>query len=205
MTRQLRETLVCNLEMLSGEHVLVEAQTSWKIQELRQHIMCELNIPEYEQGFAQAGVPLHNDVALADLRSKDTDAPLQLSFIRSIKPTYISELTAEEMWEAFLQRSRDNGLTVDGMSASRVLHMARMPQDARSLQRQVHVPDSFTFPELLWHVSALREALLRRVTSKEWIFDVGRTTCPRVQHGTESDENENVQGRMADEDEDFDD
>eukprot|EP00928_Gymnodinium_smaydae_P012199 TRINITY_DN14437_c0_g4_i1.p1 TRINITY_DN14437_c0_g4~~TRINITY_DN14437_c0_g4_i1.p1 ORF type:complete len:196 (-),score=38.65 TRINITY_DN14437_c0_g4_i1:308-895(-) len=172
-------TLMCKLQMLCGRHLLVEAQSSWSVLNLREHVESDFGIPEYEQVFAHEGVALHNSKVLRSLPSVDSGACVELSFCRLFKPENISRLEAKNMWQGFLIHSCDDGLTVEGVNASKVARFAGLFEVARMIKRQADVPVNFTFPEVLNCVSALQETLppkpMRHHEGHDWLLDIGRS------------------------------
>eukprot|EP00928_Gymnodinium_smaydae_P079634 TRINITY_DN6350_c0_g3_i1.p1 TRINITY_DN6350_c0_g3~~TRINITY_DN6350_c0_g3_i1.p1 ORF type:complete len:229 (+),score=30.03 TRINITY_DN6350_c0_g3_i1:30-716(+) len=152
-------TLMCKVQMLGGQYTFVEIQASWTTSSLREHLQRKLKIPVYEQEYIYAGVRLHDTCVLSDLPCETEPTFLELCLCRTLKPACISEYQAKCLWRSFLQRSDDNGLTVEGRYAGQMAFSAGLYRVDRLIKSKTDLPASFTFPELLMYVSSLEESL----------------------------------------------
>eukprot|EP00928_Gymnodinium_smaydae_P079639 TRINITY_DN6350_c2_g1_i1.p1 TRINITY_DN6350_c2_g1~~TRINITY_DN6350_c2_g1_i1.p1 ORF type:complete len:224 (+),score=46.16 TRINITY_DN6350_c2_g1_i1:49-720(+) len=152
-------TFLCNVQLLSGQSTIVEALPSWTTSDLRKHLESKLKIPVYEQEFICACVRLSATCVLADLPYEAQGTCLELTLCRTLKPDCISGYEAKCMWRSFLRRSGDNGLTVEGKHASKILRSAALFRVDSMIKSKADLPTSFTFPELLMYVSSLKESL----------------------------------------------
>eukprot|EP00928_Gymnodinium_smaydae_P011843 TRINITY_DN14331_c0_g1_i1.p1 TRINITY_DN14331_c0_g1~~TRINITY_DN14331_c0_g1_i1.p1 ORF type:complete len:221 (-),score=44.77 TRINITY_DN14331_c0_g1_i1:244-906(-) len=189
MEFQAPAVVACNISTLQGKQYNVEVETAWTVTNLREHMCEEFDIPEYEQLFVRGSVHLKsNDLVCFAPQEQQSDV-LELILLRSPKPACFTKSRTEDIWDAFLSLSQDNGDTVETRHASQIARFAGMYQVARAIKQEDEMPKHFSFPDLLQYFSGLKITKPRTIHSQRdkaeseevMLFDVGRTRCARLQ------------------------
>eukprot|EP00928_Gymnodinium_smaydae_P011844 TRINITY_DN14331_c0_g2_i1.p1 TRINITY_DN14331_c0_g2~~TRINITY_DN14331_c0_g2_i1.p1 ORF type:complete len:221 (-),score=33.49 TRINITY_DN14331_c0_g2_i1:48-710(-) len=189
MELQSPAVVTCTIGTLEGNQYSVEVKADCNMWNLRQHLSDVFGIPEYEQLFARGSVQLKSNDLVCFAGPDHQGDVFELTLLRFPKPACFTRSRAEDIWQAFLSFSPDNGDTVDSRYASKIARFAGMYRVARAIQKEVGMPTHFTYPDLMQYLSALKIPKSRATQSPRdraecqevMRFDVGRTQCARLQ------------------------
>eukprot|EP00928_Gymnodinium_smaydae_P018788 TRINITY_DN17161_c0_g1_i1.p2 TRINITY_DN17161_c0_g1~~TRINITY_DN17161_c0_g1_i1.p2 ORF type:complete len:215 (-),score=27.69 TRINITY_DN17161_c0_g1_i1:213-803(-) len=121
---------------------------SWRISDLKEHLRCNLDIPEYEQHFEHKSTRLRSDDLLCNLE-RGGENRLDLTLVRESIPKQFPHSRTKRIWNAFVAFSSDFGDSIDGMKATHVAQFANMYQVAQILASSTNLPNTLTFGEVL--------------------------------------------------------
>eukprot|EP00928_Gymnodinium_smaydae_P055510 TRINITY_DN3902_c0_g1_i2.p1 TRINITY_DN3902_c0_g1~~TRINITY_DN3902_c0_g1_i2.p1 ORF type:complete len:271 (-),score=72.82 TRINITY_DN3902_c0_g1_i2:865-1623(-) len=153
----------CDLLLISGRIQSLRAERDWQLWEFRKYIEKTLEIPEFEQQFACAAAKVKSESVMKDLLMLQGSERLTLNFSRSSTPACFDELTAREIWEAFLLFSPDKGDGMDSAHVPDVMRFMGMFKSSRKMaQQQGASSRSLTFPEVLQVLAEWKEAVEAR-------------------------------------------
>eukprot|EP00928_Gymnodinium_smaydae_P009041 TRINITY_DN13336_c0_g1_i2.p1 TRINITY_DN13336_c0_g1~~TRINITY_DN13336_c0_g1_i2.p1 ORF type:complete len:181 (+),score=21.80 TRINITY_DN13336_c0_g1_i2:68-610(+) len=151
----------CRVAMLNGDVVVIPAERSWKMWQLRKEISNAKNIPEYELSIFQGDVQLHSNDPLVDTSKPEGDV-VHISLFRSCPSRTLSAPQLQQLWQGFMEYSTDNGETLDLDDVHRIVRSAGMFKAARRLDDTMFLscdmPAAITFAQLLALVSPERDA-----------------------------------------------
>eukprot|EP00928_Gymnodinium_smaydae_P085610 TRINITY_DN69139_c0_g1_i1.p1 TRINITY_DN69139_c0_g1~~TRINITY_DN69139_c0_g1_i1.p1 ORF type:complete len:217 (+),score=35.73 TRINITY_DN69139_c0_g1_i1:47-697(+) len=145
------------VRLMDGREVMVTAARAWKVWNLRSEIWKRFHIPEFEQHFHAGVQKLRSDQCMGDLVPMHSHERLKITLVRSRVPESMSDSRAEDLWQAFLVFSRDNGDTVDGVHVLELMKFAGLFKSAKvAAKAGAFRASRFTFPDLLHFVDSIR-------------------------------------------------
>eukprot|EP00928_Gymnodinium_smaydae_P038289 TRINITY_DN26438_c0_g1_i1.p1 TRINITY_DN26438_c0_g1~~TRINITY_DN26438_c0_g1_i1.p1 ORF type:complete len:215 (+),score=28.03 TRINITY_DN26438_c0_g1_i1:51-647(+) len=179
----------CRISTLNGRQYTVEVQTDWSIWKLKHHMRLTYQIPEYEQRYVRGSVQLRSADLVCSLPSEDLGDSLELDLLRLTKPDCFSRMQAEDLWQAFLVFSQDDGDTVKGDCAAQIAKFVGKFGLADQIRAIVDIPKCFSFVDLLWYFSGFemdpRENICREGAEIGVdVMDFGRFRCARMKRDT---------------------
>eukprot|EP00928_Gymnodinium_smaydae_P022262 TRINITY_DN18753_c0_g1_i1.p1 TRINITY_DN18753_c0_g1~~TRINITY_DN18753_c0_g1_i1.p1 ORF type:complete len:225 (-),score=48.30 TRINITY_DN18753_c0_g1_i1:503-1177(-) len=149
----------CEVSTLGGSQFVVQAESSWKVWELKEEIAAVTNIPIFEQHLIKDLCVMRNVDALINATDSNHAPHLNIGLSRwSVTDTLCDDLLSLA-WRGFRAFSKDCGDTIEGARVVSMMRYAGLHEGATLVRREYELPESLSFVDLVALLAELKEAL----------------------------------------------
>eukprot|EP00928_Gymnodinium_smaydae_P022264 TRINITY_DN18753_c0_g2_i1.p1 TRINITY_DN18753_c0_g2~~TRINITY_DN18753_c0_g2_i1.p1 ORF type:complete len:219 (-),score=33.19 TRINITY_DN18753_c0_g2_i1:366-1022(-) len=153
-------SIECEVVMLGGSRLVVHAESSWKVWQLKEEIATMTNMPIFEQHLVKDTCVMCNSDILVNLVAANRAPHLQVWLSRWRVPDTICDEMLLLTWQGFLAFSKDSGGTIEGARAVAVMRYAGLHECATLVSEEYELPGPLAFADFVALLAELKASLI---------------------------------------------